>query len=315
MANPGSYNISVRLRNATNTDFYAATSFSIGYIPFSITVGDFNGDRKLDLATANYNGSVSVLLRNAANTGFDPATNFSVGTNPYSVTVGDFNGDGKSDLVVANSSSNNVSVLLRNAANTSFDPATNFSVGSGPGSVTVGDFNGDGKSDLAVANSSSDNVSVLLNADPAATLTITDVPANQAPITGNGRNPLTGTTGDDIIIGGPGAKTLTGNRGNDVFVFTNLKDVGQRIADFGVGDDKIDLSQLLTSIGYEGTDPIADGYVQFVQGSTANSTVLQIDRDGAFGTAIFKNFLQLDNVTPTQMNDPNNFVFGNNIQP
>jgi hypothetical protein len=46
--------------------------------------------------------------------------------------------------------------------------------------VTVGDFNGDGKSDLATANFNSNNVSVLLNADPTATVTITDVP--QPPI-------------------------------------------------------------------------------------------------------------------------------------
>ncbi len=53
-------------------------------------------------------------------------------------------------------------------------------MGTGPLSVTVGDFNGDGKSDLAVANFNSNNVSILLNADPTATVTITDVP--QPPI-------------------------------------------------------------------------------------------------------------------------------------
>ncbi|WP_223210863.1 Calx-beta domain-containing protein, partial [Microcystis aeruginosa] len=75
---------------------------------------------------------------------------------------------------VANYASNNVSVLLGTGTG-SFGTATNFSVGNRPLSLTVGDFNSDGKSDLAVANLYSSNVSVLLNADPTATVTITDV--------------------------------------------------------------------------------------------------------------------------------------------
>ncbi|MCM0593810.1 MAG: CARDB domain-containing protein [Gloeotrichia echinulata DEX184] len=127
--------------------------------------------------------------------------------------------------------------------------------------------------------------------------------------TSNPRDPLTGTVANDRIVGGAGAKTITGGLGNDEFVYTNLRDVGQRIADFTVGEDKIVLTQLLSSIGYQGTNPINDGYVQFIQGSTANSTVLQIDRDGPTGSAIFRNFLQLDNVTPSQINSVDNFVF------
>ncbi|MFM6731750.1 MAG: FG-GAP-like repeat-containing protein, partial [Microcystis panniformis] len=65
--------------------------------------------------------------------------------------------------------------ILGANSSASFNSAINFSVGSNPRSVTVGDFNGDGKSDLAVANAFSNNVSVLLNADPTATVTITDV--------------------------------------------------------------------------------------------------------------------------------------------
>ncbi|GBE72959.1 hypothetical protein myaer87_01860 [Microcystis aeruginosa NIES-87] len=141
--------------------FGTPTNFSVGNRPYSVTVGDFNGDGKSDLAVANYSGSnVSVLLGTGTGS-FGTATNFAVGSGPTSVTVGDFNGDGKSDLAVANWSSGNVSVLLGTGTG-SFGPATNFSVGSGPTSVTVGDFNGDGKSDLAVANRYGSNVSVLL---------------------------------------------------------------------------------------------------------------------------------------------------------
>ena len=131
------------------------------------------------------------------------------------------------------------------------------------------------------------------------------------PLINNGRNPIVGTAGSDYITGGPGAKTITGGLGNDFFVFTNLRDVGQRITDFTVGEDKIVLTTLLSSISYNGTNPIADQYIRFVAGTgiNANSTFLQIDRDGSLGSAIFKNFLQLDNITTTQLNNFNNFVF------
>nr|WP_085960663.1 VCBS repeat-containing protein [Cylindrospermum stagnale] len=87
-----------------SVSFATQTNLSVGSNPHSVTVGDFNGDGKSDLAVANFNGdNVSVLLRNAANTGFDPATNFSVGDRPISVTVGDFNDDGKSDLAAKTS--------------------------------------------------------------------------------------------------------------------------------------------------------------------------------------------------------------------
>ncbi|MCZ8120748.1 MAG: FG-GAP-like repeat-containing protein, partial [Microcystis sp. LE18-22.4A] len=157
----------------SSTSFNPATNFSVGSYPFSVTVGDFNGDGKSDLAVANRDdNNVSVLLGTGTGS-FGTATYFTVGTRPISVTVGDFNGDGKSDLATANIISKNVSVLLGTGTG-SFGTATNFTVGDSPNSVTVGDFNGDGKSDLAVANYFGSNVSVLLNADPTATVTITD---------------------------------------------------------------------------------------------------------------------------------------------
>ncbi len=143
--------------------FLPKVDVGTGSGPASVTVGDFNGDGKLDLAATNWlDNTVSVLLRNAANTGFDPKVDIATGSYPNSVSVGDLNGDGKLDLAVANVDGNTVSVLLRNAANTGFDPKINVKTGTNPYSLSVGDFNGDGKLDLATANFVSNTVSVLL---------------------------------------------------------------------------------------------------------------------------------------------------------
>jgi hypothetical protein len=127
----------------------------------AMAVGDFNGDGKLDLVTANNgNKTVSVLLGNGNGT-FETAVSYTVGSSPNSVAVGDFNGDGKLDLVTANSGDNDVSVLLGNG-NGTFQPAINYAVGVDPTSVAVADLNNDGHLDLVTANAGSNTVSVLL---------------------------------------------------------------------------------------------------------------------------------------------------------
>ena len=115
-ANQLSANVSVLLGNGAG-DFPTITNFSTGMsnasAPQSVAVGDFDGDGRQDLTTANYSdGNASVLLGDGTG-GFSAFTNFVVGSGPVSVAVGDFNGDGKQDLAVANFASNNVSILLR----------------------------------------------------------------------------------------------------------------------------------------------------------------------------------------------------------
>ena len=149
--------------------FTGPTNIPAGNFPFSVAVGDFNGDSHSDLAVANYvSGGVSILLGGAGG-GFTPAAGspFPAGANPISVAVGDFNGDSDPDLAVANFHSNDVSVLL-GGAGASFTPAAGspFPVGSFPVSIAVGDFNDDAKLDLAVASYFSNEVSILLNNSP-----------------------------------------------------------------------------------------------------------------------------------------------------
>jgi hypothetical protein len=152
--------VSVLLGNGDGS-FQPARSFSVGYYPDAVAVGDFDGNGDLDLAVANYgSNTVSVLLGNGDGS-FQAAQSFAAGSGPESVAVGDFNGDGLLDLAVANGLSAHVSVLLGNGDG-SFQPAVSYATGLTPASVAVGDFNGDGIPDLAIANYGNSTVSVLL---------------------------------------------------------------------------------------------------------------------------------------------------------
>jgi len=160
--------LSILLGNGDGT-FQPAVDYATGGpAPYSVVVGDFNQDGKLDLAVANSGpptpSDVSVLLGNGDGT-FQPAVSYSAGEVPAALAVGDFNRDGKLDLAVVDFSCGTpcgrVIVLLGNGDGT-FQSPVSYDAGAQPISVAVGDFNGDGKLDLVVANNSSSNVSVLL---------------------------------------------------------------------------------------------------------------------------------------------------------
>jgi len=121
---------------------------------------------------------------------------------------------------------------------------------------------------------------------------------------------FTGTDLNEVITGGEGADKLTGGGGSDRFVYTNIEDSGDQIEDFIIGTDKIVLTQLLDSLvpgGYNGTNAIADGYVQLVQ--RGGKVVLQLNQDGFGNDNKFKNYITVENVLAADLSAPNNFVF------
>jgi len=108
---------------------------------------------------------------------------------------------------------------------------------------------------------------------------------------------LVGGSGADTLNASQGADTLTGGAGADAFVFKAMPWSAGHITDFQVGVDKLDISALYAG-GYQGADPVADGYVSFVVNGAGGTTVL-LDTDGpGWGNTIKFQIAQLDGVSP-----------------
>src|SRR6185295_4497299 len=83
--------------------FAAPVNYQTGGNPYAVATGDFNGDGKLDLASANYfSKNVSVLLGNGDTT-FGPKADYDVASYAYGIVCVDLNGDAKLDLAAATS--------------------------------------------------------------------------------------------------------------------------------------------------------------------------------------------------------------------
>ncbi len=162
----GGRTVSVLLGSGDGS-FRLAGSYAAGPFTTAVAVGDFNGDGRPDIVTANPTGSVredgtaTVLLGNGDGT-FRVMAPFAAGPGVRAVTVADLNQDGTPDLVAPNHRGGPLTVLLGNG-NGTFRAPVGLSVGPIPESAILADLNGDGVPDLVTANDmSSGTVRVLL---------------------------------------------------------------------------------------------------------------------------------------------------------
>jgi uncharacterized delta-60 repeat protein len=211
---------------AGTVSFAPAVSLATASGPYSLAIGDVDGDGKLDLVTANDNSGTVSVLRNTSTAGtvdFATKVDFSAGPYPVSVAIGDLDGDGKPDLAVANFFTDNTVSVLRNTSTVgtvSFAAGVKFPTGVDVQSVTIGDVDGDGKPELATANYTANTVSVLRNTSTAGTVSF----ATKLDV-GTGSGPGWITIGD---LDGDGKPDLAvaNYTDNSVSILRNLSSAG-----------------------------------------------------------------------------------------
>jgi hypothetical protein len=139
--------------------------------PFSVAIGDVNGDRYPDLAVAHRWGGVDpnldwlTVLIGKGDCSFapSPGSPLKPGASPSAVAIGDFDGDGVGDIATANLGSDNVTLFRGSPSGLSPAKGSPFSVGKAPTAIALEDLNGDGKADIVTGNGGSGDLSVVMS--------------------------------------------------------------------------------------------------------------------------------------------------------
>ncbi|CAF4304630.1 unnamed protein product, partial [Adineta steineri] len=142
------------------------TNYFLGYdsTPSSVFIADFNNDKFLDLAIANYGtNNIAILYGNASGLFSTPIIYSTYyGSQPSSITGADLNDDNILDLIVANSGTYNIGIFY-GYTNGSFQQQQMYILDttSRPQFVTTGDMNNDNQSDIIILDSTNGYVQVL----------------------------------------------------------------------------------------------------------------------------------------------------------
>lgn len=156
--------------------FAAPVLIDLKGAPRSLTLGDFDGDKRVDLAVSLHaENAISVLSWQEENGFVERARFASRGTRPGIILASDMDNDELDDIIVSHTGPEDSVVVFKSNGDFSFTLSQEVPTGDEPRKVEIGirdlvaaDFNNDGWNDIAIVGTESQRVHLLLNSKTAA---------------------------------------------------------------------------------------------------------------------------------------------------
>jgi hypothetical protein len=291
---------------------FSGFNLPAGDSPVHVSMGDMEGNGKVDFVAANhYSSTVGVYLNQNENdvmeaTDFGPGRTHPTGSLPFHMALADLDGVGGLDIITANPGDHTISLLRNTPAGVfALSPPVNFSVGRLPIAVATGDLDKDGRVDIVVANHDSDSITILRQVgNPFTTVATAPFQMVEIPIGDGPHNIVIGDIDGDsrpeIIVAnyqtptmavlrnlttGPGigtgsfAPAVQFPRGGNCMAYGDLDGDGR--GDIALGNwrtQTLSLFRNVSSRGAIGLDSLA-APVDFPMGNNPHTIVLS-DLDG-----------------------------------
>jgi hypothetical protein len=142
--------------NGDGTYYLYSNSLSYGTIayPQGLGLGDFNGDRRWDVALGLYTDNLIGVSLNQGRGNFSHAFGTTAEEAPILLAIADVNGDGLLDEVSTGLTVNRLDLAL-GTGHALFAPSVRYKLDHHPTAAAVGDFNHDGHQDIAFTTKNS----------------------------------------------------------------------------------------------------------------------------------------------------------------